>query len=109
MLLLQTLANWPPSIQGSRKWWAVLQDHRLVLACRPAAAAPQEGSAQKRDAKAAQSPSTAAGEEALIVEEIDLEGCRCACMRAITHADRCKLSAGVLHHTRQAPHCRVMG
>lgn len=78
---MQTLANWPPSIQGSCKWWALLQGRRLVLACRPAAAVLQDGSALKRDAKAAQSPAKAAGDDGLVVKEIDLEGCRCcACM-----------------------------
>ncbi len=73
--MLQTLANWPPSIAGSCKWWASLQGRRLVLAHMQEQAADDPGQQHKRDGKAARAPSSGA-REALVTREIDLEGCR---------------------------------
>jgi hypothetical protein len=105
---LQTLANWPPSIPGSCKWWALLQGRRLVLACRPAAVVSQDGSALKRDAKAAQQSPSKAGEEALIVKEINLEGCRCACMPPPHLPKACQSSGAFFHQDCRAPLCTLM-
>ena len=84
---MQTLANWPPNIPGSCKWWASLQGRRLVLAHDPEPP-PEDGSSHhsvtaKRDLQATHGDSRAR-EEALIVREINMEGCRCGSVHICT-------------------------
>ena len=74
---MQTLANWPPSIPGSCKWWASLQGRRLVLAHCPEQAADDPSQQHKGEGNATRAPAPAP-KEALVIREIDLEGCRCA-------------------------------
>ena len=70
---LQTLANWPPSVPGACKWWAHLQGSMLVVARdKPL---PEEGSHSGK-AMAASQAHAHDSEDALIVREIDLQGCR---------------------------------
>ena len=70
---LQTLANWPPSVPGACKWWAHLQGSVLVIARdKPL---PEEGSHSGKSMSGSQAHAHDS-EDALIVREIDLQGCR---------------------------------
>ena len=70
---LQTLANWPPSVPGACKWWAHLQGSVLVIARdKPL---PEEGSHSGRSMSGSQAHAPDS-EDALVVREIDLQGCR---------------------------------
>ena len=70
---LQTLANWPPSVPGACKWWAHLQGTLLVIARdKPL---PEEGSHGGKSMSGSQAHAHDS-EDALVVREIDLQGCR---------------------------------
>ena len=70
---MQTLANWPPKVPGACKWWAHLQGNTLIIARdKPL---PEEGSHSGKGAAASQAHGHET-EDALIVREIDLQGCR---------------------------------
>ncbi|CAL8462381.1 g1914 [Coccomyxa elongata] len=67
-----TLVNWPPSLPGSCKWWATLQGSTLILARdRPLPESMQKG-AQRQSSGHAPAHEL---DDALIVREVDLEGC----------------------------------
>ena len=90
---LQTLANWPPSVPGACKWWAHLQGTVLVIARdKPL---PEEGSHSGKSMSGSQAHAHDS-EDALVVREIDLQGCRHAgfsshCLAPRLHAQHCSL------------------
>ncbi|BDA46238.1 probable testis-expressed protein 2 [Coccomyxa sp. Obi] len=67
-----TLVNWPPSVPGSCKWWANLRGSTLILARdRPLPESMQKGGRRQSSGHA---PAHEL-DDALIVREVDLEGC----------------------------------
>ena len=72
-LHVQTLDNWPPKVPGACKWWAHLQGSTLIIA--RDRALPEDSSHSGRGAAASQAHAQEL-EDALVVREIDLQGCR---------------------------------
>ena len=69
----QTLDNWPPRVPGACKWWAHLQGSTLIIA--RDRALPEDSSHSGKAAAGSQAHAQEL-EDALVVREIDLQGCR---------------------------------
>ena len=73
-LHVQTLDNWPPKVPGACKWWAHLQGSTLIIA--RDRALPEDSSSHGGKGAAASQAHAQELEDALVVREIDLQGCR---------------------------------